>query len=82
LPRSSRSRTVGAIRCEFFGLASHANVSLVIREDQFLNAIWPQVSEIHDLHLGLTHGTFFTVKNQLLNLAERFTPPKLKKKKS
>jgi hypothetical protein len=32
---------------------------LVIREDRFLNAMWPQVGEIHDLHFGPPHGTFF-----------------------
>jgi len=53
---------------------------LVIREDRFLNAVWPQVGEIHDLHFGATHGTFFTAKNQL-KLEERFPPPKQKKKK-
>jgi hypothetical protein len=58
-----------------------SKTGLVIREDRFLNAVWPQVGEIHDLHFGPVHGTFFTVKNQL-NLAERFPPPPLKKKKS
>lgn len=53
---------------------------LVIREDRFLNAIWPQVGEIHDLHFGPSHGTFFTIKKPL-KLAERFPPPDPKKKK-
>jgi hypothetical protein len=52
---------------------------LVIREDRFLNAMWPQVGEIHDLHFGPAHGTFFTVKNPL-KLEERFPPPPVKKK--
>ncbi len=52
----------------------------VIREDRFLNAVWPQVSEIHDLHFGKPHGTFFTVQTPL-KLSERFPPPKPKKKK-
>ncbi len=56
------------------------NTGLTIREDRFLNAVWPQVGEIHDLHFGQPHGTFFTVQNPL-KLAERFPPPKVKKKK-
>jgi hypothetical protein len=56
------------------------STGLVIREDRFLNAIWPQVGEIHDLHFGQPHGTFFTAQNPL-KLADRFPPPKPKKKK-
>jgi hypothetical protein len=55
--------------------------SLVIREDRFLKAMWPQVGEIHDLHFGPAHGTFFMAR-QPLELAERFPQPKSKKKKS
>jgi hypothetical protein len=58
-----------------------SKTGLVIREDRFLNAVWPQVGEIHDLHFGPAHGTFFTAKNKL-KLEERFPPPKPKKKKS
>ena len=58
-----------------------SKTGLVIREDRFLNAVWPQVGEIHDLHFGPVHGTFFTAKNPL-KLDERFPPPPLKKKKS
>ncbi len=57
-----------------------SKTSLVIREDRFLNAVWPQVGEVHDLHFGSAHGTFFTAKNPL-KLAERFPPPPLKTKK-
>jgi hypothetical protein len=56
------------------------STGLMIREDRFLNAIWPQVGEPHDLHFGQPHGTFFTAQNAL-KLAERFPPPKVKKKK-
>jgi hypothetical protein len=56
------------------------STGLMIREDRFLNAVWPQVGEIHDLHFGQPHGTFYTAQN-LLKLAERFPPAKLKKKK-
>jgi hypothetical protein len=67
-----------------------SRTGLAIREDRFLNAVWPQVGEIHDLHFGPSHGTFFgqindihfgpshgeifTEKNRL-KLAERFPPP-------
>ena len=53
---------------------------LVIREDRFLNAIWPQVGEIPDLHFGPAHGTFF-IAGKPLRLEERFPKPKPKKKK-
>lgn len=57
------------------------STGLVIREDRFLNAVWPQVGEIHDLHFGSAHGTFFTTKNPL-KLDERFPKPPPKKKMS
>ncbi|HXP59175.1 MAG TPA: DUF3800 domain-containing protein [Dongiaceae bacterium] len=53
---------------------------LVIREDRFLKAMWPQVGEVHDLHFGPPHGTFFTVRQPLL-LEARFPPLKQKKRK-
>ncbi len=56
-----------------------ASTGLAIREDRFLNAVWPQVGEIHDLHFGQPHGTLFTAQNRL-KLAERFPSPKLKNK--
>ncbi len=51
-----------------------SKTELVIREDRFLNAVWPQVGEVHDLHFGPAHGTFFTSPNPL-KLTERFPPP-------
>jgi hypothetical protein len=57
-----------------------SKTGLAIREDRFLNAVWPQVREIHDLHFGPPHGTFFTAKKPL-TLTERFPPPDPKKKK-
>ena len=30
------------------------------REPRFLDMMWPQIAEIHDLHHGHPHGTFFT----------------------
>lgn len=38
-------------------------------------------SAVHDLHFGSAHETFFTVREPF-ELAQRFPPPKLKKKKS
>jgi hypothetical protein len=57
------------------------STSLVIRDDRFLKAMWPQVGEVHDLHFGPAHGTFFTARESLL-LEQRFPPPKVRKKKS
>ncbi|HRZ35333.1 MAG TPA: DUF3800 domain-containing protein [Candidatus Paceibacterota bacterium] len=54
---------------------------LVIHEDRFLSAMWPQVGEVHDLHFGRAHRTFFTTREPL-TLDRRFPPPKGKKKKS
>jgi hypothetical protein len=54
---------------------------LVIREDRFLKAMWPQVGEVHDLYFGPAHGTFFTTREPLV-LEHRFPPPKAEKKKS
>ena len=34
------------------------------REPRFLDAMWPQIAEIHDLHHGGAHGTFFTGNNR------------------
>ena len=56
------------------------NSGLVIREERFLKAMWLQVGEIHDLHFGPAHGTFFTA-NKPLRLEERFPKPKPKKNK-
>jgi hypothetical protein len=53
---------------------------LVIREDRFLKAMWPQVGEIHDLHFGPPSGTFFTVPKPV-TLELRFPSQKPKKKK-
>jgi hypothetical protein len=51
-----------------------------VREDRFLAAIWPQVGEIHDLHIGPPRGTIYTARKPLV-LAERFPLPKQKRKK-
>jgi hypothetical protein len=42
--------------------------------------MWPQVSQVHDLHFGPAQGTFFTGGNPLA-LETRFGPKTPKKKK-
>ena len=49
-----------------------------IREERFLQMLWPQIGEIHDLHFGSSRGTFFTAQ-QPLSLEERFGVTKKKK---
>lgn len=41
------------------------------REDRYLNMLWPQIGEIHDLDFGPTRGTFYT-NQRPLTLADRF----------
>lgn len=64
----------------FYEPRVHSETGEVTHEARYLNAIWPQVSQIHDLHFGPTHGTFFTPANPL-NLEARFGPKPLKTKK-
>ena len=52
------------------------------KEDRFLNLMWPQIGEIHDLHLGKRKsGTFFAGDNRptLDNVFPRNWEPKKKK---
>lgn len=48
------------------------------RDERFLNLVGPQIGEIHDLHFGPVHGTFFN-RQQPLTLAVRFGEHKRKK---
>lgn len=48
------------------------------QDERFLQLIWPQVGEIHDLHFGASHGTFFN-RQKPLSLEERFGEQKRKK---
>ncbi|MDD5268349.1 MAG: DUF3800 domain-containing protein [Methylococcales bacterium] len=50
------------------------------REDRYLNLLWPQMAEIHDLDFGTERGTYFN-KQRHLALDERFESGKHKKKK-
>jgi hypothetical protein len=51
-----------------------------LREARFIEMLWPQIGEVHDLHHGPKHGTFYTAKHPL-KLEERFGPATGKKKK-
>lgn len=64
----------------FYEPRVHPETGEVTHEARYLNAIRPQVSQIHDLHFGPAHGTFFTPANPL-NLEARFglKSPKTKK---
>ena len=42
-----------------------------LREDRFVNMLWPQIGEIHDLHFGPEYGTFYTALKPI-SLEERF----------
>lgn len=59
----------------------HAVTGLELpREDRYLNLLWPQMAEIHDLDFGPERGTFFN-KTHPLTLETRFEYGKQKKKK-
>lgn len=64
----------------FYEVRRHQQTNEEIREDRFLNMLWPQIGEIHDLNFGETHGTFFTAQRPL-TLEERFGKKRRKKKK-
>jgi hypothetical protein len=49
------------------------------REDRFLNMLWPQIAEIHDLDFGRSAGTYFNPQ-RLLTLEDRFQLLPKKKK--
>ena len=48
------------------------------RDERFLKLVWPQIGEIHDLHFGADHGTFFN-RQQPLTFEGRFGEQKRKK---
>jgi hypothetical protein len=63
----------------FYEPRTHPDTGEVLHEDRYLNALWPQVTQVHDLHFGKSHGTFFTQVNRL-TLESRFGPKPPKKK--
>ncbi len=64
----------------FYEPRIHPETCEETHEDRYLNAIWPQISQVHDLHFGPARGTFFTGSNPL-TLDARFGPRPRKKKK-
>jgi Protein of unknown function (DUF3800) len=64
----------------FYEPKIHKETKEITRQDRFLNALWDQVAEIHDLHFGPPQGTFFTKAN-LLTLISRFGESKPRRKK-
>jgi hypothetical protein len=63
----------------FYEPQVHPTTGELTRQDRFLNALWRQVAEIHDLHHGPPQGTFFTKVNPL-SLQSRFPAPQAKRK--
>jgi hypothetical protein len=51
---------------------------LPVREDRYLNLLWPQITEVHDLHHGESSGTRWTHAKPL-TLVDRFPGPKTKR---
>ena len=64
----------------FYEPRSHQETGPEIHEDRYLNAMLPQISQIHDQHFGPAHGTFFTPGNPL-GVETRFGAAAEKKKK-
>ena len=62
----------------FFEPRNDPETGLPKHEERFLNLLWPQVGEIHDLHFGPGHGTFFNAQ-RLLTVETRFGKQKRKK---
>lgn len=65
----------------FYEVRVHAETGEEVREDRFLNMLWPQIVEIHDLDFGPQRGTFFTKQNPL-TVATRFSEKGRRKQKS
>lgn len=64
----------------FYEPRAHPETGEIIHEDRYLNAIWPQVSQIHDIHFPAGSAIFFTNANPL-TMEIRFGPKASKKKK-
>lgn len=73
----------------FYEERQHPTTGEKIREDRYLNMLWQQIAEIHDMNFGPAHGTHFTTQKPL-TLEDRFgtsgkrenTKKKEEKKKS
>ena len=46
----------------------------------YLNALWPQISQIYDMHFGPEHGTFYS-SSQPVTAVDRFGPKPKKRKR-
>lgn len=65
----------------FYELRTNVTTGEKIREDRYLNMLWPQFATVYDLHFGeLATGTTFS-RVKPLTLEARFSPPKKGKKK-
>ncbi len=64
----------------FYEPRVHQQTAEVTRESHYLDAMWPQVSQVHDLHFDSDHGTFFNRTNPL-TLDTRFGSKVTKRKK-
>ena len=65
----------------FYELRRHPQTGEELpREERYLQLLWPQIAELHDLDFGPALGTFFTPQNPL-TIEARFPPPKPRKKK-
>lgn len=65
----------------FYEVRRHPTTGEELREDRYLNMMWPQMVEIHDLDFGPAYGTYFTAQRPL-TLEARFGDSGRKKKKS
>ncbi len=65
----------------FYEVRNHPETGEDVRDDRFLNMLWPQIVEIHDLDFGPQRGTFFT-KQKPLTLEARFSAKGRRKQKS
>jgi hypothetical protein len=64
----------------FYEPRMDAKTGALLREERFLKLLWPQISEIHDLHFGTDHGSLFN-RQRPLTLEERFSDERRIKKK-
>lgn len=62
----------------FYEPRNDSETGLPKHEERFLKLLWPQIGEIHDLHFGPDHGTFFNAQKPL-TLESRFGKQKRKK---
>lgn len=63
----------------FYEPRIHQETGQTVHEDRYLNALLPQIVQIHDLHFGPQRGTFFTPRNPL-SAGARFEPKRRKRK--